>query len=151
MKSKYIVAMIAAAIAGSGAGVYQTTAPQEVSARAASCTTPAKVMTVVFSASKYPAIKSHWEQAAASPRWPSVLTINRRGADERRDELMDHQPPQPKGDGFDLDEYPPAMSRKTWPADVKAVPQRQNRSHGSTMGAKLRRLCDGARWRPVFR
>jgi hypothetical protein len=33
---------------------------------------------------------------------------------------------------------------------VEYVPSGENRSHGSTMGAKLRRLCDGTHFRYVF-
>ena len=37
-----------------------------------------------------------------------------------------------------------------WKADVAYVPSSENRSHGSTMGIKLRRFCDGTRFRYVF-
>lgn len=37
-----------------------------------------------------------------------------------------------------------------WLADVACVPSSENRSHGSTMGAKLRRFCDGQKFRYVF-
>jgi hypothetical protein len=30
------------------------------------------------------------------------------------------------------------------------VPSSENRSHGSTLGIKLRRFCDGTRFRYVF-
>jgi len=35
-------------------------------------------------------------------------------------------------------------------ADVAYVPSAENRSHGSTMGIKLRRFCDGTRFRYAF-
>ena len=35
-------------------------------------------------------------------------------------------------------------------ADVAYVPSSENRSHGSTLGIKLRRYCDGTRFRYVF-
>ncbi|MCW3047592.1 MAG: hypothetical protein JWO74_1876, partial [Solirubrobacterales bacterium] len=35
-------------------------------------------------------------------------------------------------------------------ADVAYVPSGENRSHGSTMGIKLRRFCNGTRFRYVF-
>jgi len=37
-----------------------------------------------------------------------------------------------------------------WMADVKYVPDRENQSHGSSLGAKLRGLCNGTRFRYVF-
>jgi hypothetical protein len=37
-----------------------------------------------------------------------------------------------------------------WRADVRYVPSHENRSHGSTMGIKLRRFCNGTRFRYVF-
>jgi hypothetical protein len=37
-----------------------------------------------------------------------------------------------------------------WRADVRYVPSPENRAHGSTMGIKLRRLCNGTRFRYVF-
>jgi len=63
---------------------------------------------------------------------------------------------------MDRDEYPPAVGRgrgahlargshpRGWLADVAYVPSHENRSHGSTMGIKLRRFCDGTRFRYVF-
>jgi hypothetical protein len=35
-------------------------------------------------------------------------------------------------------------------ADVKYVPSSENRSHGSSLGAKLHGLCNGTRFRYVF-
>jgi hypothetical protein len=35
-------------------------------------------------------------------------------------------------------------------ADVAYVPSAENRSHGSRLGIKLRRYCDGTRFRYVF-
>jgi hypothetical protein len=37
-----------------------------------------------------------------------------------------------------------------WLADVMYVPSSENRSHGSSLGAKLRRLCNGVHFRYVF-
>ena len=68
----------------------------------------------------------------------------------------------PTRDGFDRDEYPPAVGRgqgkglergrhpRGWKADVRYVPSSENRSHGSVLGIKLRRFCDGTRFRYVF-
>jgi hypothetical protein len=86
--------------------------------------------------------------------------INRRGADARRDRLFEVIPTR---DGFDRDEYPPAVERgkgkglergrhpRGWKGDVRYVPSSENRSHGSSLGAKLRDFCNGTRVRYVFR
>jgi len=85
--------------------------------------------------------------------------LNRRGADARRDRLLGGFPTRA---GFDRDEYPPAVGRgrgkglrrgtrpRGWKADVRYVPSSENRSHGATLGIKLRRFCDGTRFRYVF-
>jgi hypothetical protein len=38
--------------------------------------------------------------------WPRILILNRRGADARRDRLLDETELSPRA-GFDRDEYPP--------------------------------------------
>jgi hypothetical protein len=37
-----------------------------------------------------------------------------------------------------------------WMADVMYVRSSENRSHGSSLGSKLRRFCNGVRFRYVF-
>ena len=67
---------------------------------------------------------------------------------------------------FDRDEYPAdvgrgkadgsskgvirGINRIGWMADVEYVPSSENRSHGSSLGAKLRKLCNGTRFRYAF-
>ncbi len=101
---------------------------------------------------------------AIAKGWPRVLVLNRRGADERRDRLLADIPTR---GGYDRDEYPPAVGRGRpngnqrglvrginptgWMADVAYVPSRENRLHGSSLGAKLRRFCNGTRFRYEFR
>jgi hypothetical protein len=91
------------------------------------------------------------------------MVINRKGADARRDRLLDAFPTRP---GFDRDEYPAAVGRgrpngdlhglvrginpRGWMADVAYLPRSENRSHGSSLGAKLRAYCDSTRFRYVF-
>jgi hypothetical protein len=65
--------------------------------------------------------------------------------------------------GFDRNEYPPAVGRgrgpglergtnpRGWKADVRYVPSAENRSHGSSLGAKLLAFCNGTRFHYVFR
>jgi hypothetical protein len=111
-----------------------------------------------FMATKYPHIRQHFLRALRRG-WPRVLVLNHAGADERRDRLLSHYATRP---GMDRDEYPPAVARgrgahltggsspRGWRADVAYVPSAENRSHGSTMGIKLRRFCDGTRFRYAF-
>jgi hypothetical protein len=123
-----------------------------------SCSKPSGVQRLVFSARKYPHIRSHY-QSAVKKGWPKILVLNRPGADARRDRLLEDVP---TSDGYDRDEYPPAVGRgkgkglqrgtdpRGWKADVRYVPSSENRSHGSSLGAKLRRFCNGVRFRYAF-
>jgi hypothetical protein len=117
-----------------------------------------------FSKLKYPNIKAHMD-AAIARGWPRVMVLNRKGAEQRRDRLLD---PVifPTRAGLDRDEYPAAVGRGRangkqrglirginpigWLAGVEYVPSGENRSHGSSLGAKVRRLCDGTRFRYPF-
>jgi len=127
-----------------------------------SCTRPASVQRLRFSAAKYPNIKSHAE-AAIAQGWPRVLVVNRPGKGERRERLLQNIPTRA---GFDRDEYPPAVGRGRayneqrglvrgkdpigWVADVVYVPSSENRSHGASLGNRLRRFCNGTRFRYAF-
>jgi hypothetical protein len=124
-----------------------------------SCIKPSGVQRLVFSARRYPHIRVHY-LAAVRKGWPRILVLNRPGADARRDRLLEDYPTRP---GQDRDEYPAAVGRgkgnglergsnpRGWKADVAYVPSSENRSHGSSMGAKLRRFCDGTRFQFTFR
>ena len=130
----------------------------------ASCRRPSTVQRLRFSASKYRNIKRHTELAIAKG-WPRILVLNRSGADARRDRLLEESGLAPRADQ-DRDEYPPAVGRGRangnqkglvrginpigWMASVMYVPDRENQSHGSSLGAQLRRLCNGTRFRYVF-
>ena len=105
------------------------------------------MQTLSFSRAKYPNVRRHF-RAALRRGWPRTLVLNRPGADGRRDRLLDDLPTRV---GYDRDEYPPAVARGRWKADVRYVPSSENRSHGATMGNELRRFCDGTRFRYVFR
>ena len=133
-------------------------APTSPSPSRRSCTRPAGVQNITFSSTKYPHIRRHF-RAALRRGWPRTLVLNRANADARRDRLLADIPTR---HGYDRDEYPPAVGRGTgaglergrqprgWTADVAYVPSAENRSHGSTLGIKLRRFCDGTRFRYVF-
>lgn len=150
-------AVIASAAAtGSVAPASGSPTPQ---AEAAGCIKPSGVVTLVFSRSKYPNIRKH-AVSAIRRGWPAVLVLNRRGADDRRDRLLGSYRTKRN---YDRDEYPPAVGRGVgkgltrgsgptgWRASVWYVPSSENRSHGSSMGGKLRKYCNGTRFRYAFR
>ena len=131
----------------------------EADTGAASCMKPSELQRLVFSAAKYPNVRRHF-RGAVRRGWPRRLVLNRRGADGRRERLLRDIPTR---DGFDRDEYPPAVGRgrgpglergrdpRGWKADVRYVPSSENRSHGASLGGKLSKFCNGTRFRYVFR
>ena len=124
-----------------------------------SCTKPDGVQRLVFDKAKYPNVRRH-VRGALRRGWPRRLVVNRPGTDGRRDRLLEDIPTR---DGYDRDEYPPAVGRgkgkglergrspRGWQADVRYVPSSENRSHGAVLGNKLERFCNGTRFRYVFR
>jgi hypothetical protein len=122
-----------------------------------SCTHIRRVVKLGLSKSKYPNILADARRAIAKG-WPRVLVINRKGADARRERLLRDIPTK---QGFDRDEYPPAEGRGRgkglqrgthptgWKADVEYVPSGENRGAGSVMGIKLRRYCNGTKFRYI--
>jgi hypothetical protein len=124
-----------------------------------SCTKPRDVQRLVFDEDRYPSIRKH-VRIALRNGWPRRLVLNRRGADARRDRLLENIPTK---DGFDRDEYPPAVGRgkgkglergrnpRGWKAHVRYVPSSENRSHGAKLGNALEEFCNGTRFRYVFR
>lgn len=109
------------------------------------CQLVRKVVDVGISRTRYPAVLTHMREAI-SAGWPRVLRINRTGADARRDRAVRAMPTRR---GYDRDEWPMAFARKTWRAHVAYVPSGQNRGAGASIGLKLRRYCDGQRFRVV--
>jgi hypothetical protein len=114
-----------------------------VAARA--CVRTDAVVDIGLSSTRYPRVLAHARRAIAAG-WPAILVVRREDADHRRDRLLSGRPTRP---GMDRDEYPPAMARADWRADVAYVPSGENRGAGSVMGIKLRRYCDGTRFRYV--
>jgi hypothetical protein len=135
-----------------------TPASTDSATNPANCTTPRAVQNITFSKTKYPNIRKHFLRALRRG-WPRTPVLNRTGAAERRARLLEGVATKP---GYDRDEYPPALARgkglgltkgidpRGWRADVALVPAHENRSHGSTMGLKLRRFCNGTKFRYVF-
>jgi hypothetical protein len=153
---RLLVLALCAVLAAGGLVSLRRDAPEAEADRA--CVRPSGVASVSFSATKYPTIREHVD-AAVARGWPRTLVLNREGADERRERLLDRYRSRP---GLDRDEYPPAVGRgrgagltrgarpRGWRAHVAYVPSAENRSHGATLGTKLRRFCDGTRFRYVF-
>ncbi len=110
------------------------------------CVRPEGVAKITFSRTKYPHIRAHYA-AALRAGYPRVLTLRRGGAEGRRSRLLADVATR---SGYDRDEYPPAVGRGSVRADVAYVPSSENRSHGSVLGIKLRRYCDGTRFRYIF-
>src|SRR3954469_12981257 len=73
----------------------------------ATCSRPAGLQRLVFSAAKYPNVRRHF-RAAVRRGWTMRLVVNRPGADERRERLLSDVPTR---SGVDRDEYPPAVGR----------------------------------------
>jgi hypothetical protein len=123
------------------------------------CTRPRGVKRIIFSRSEYPNIRKHF-RIAVKQGWPRRLVVNRPDADARRDRLLEDIPTK---DGYDRDEYPPAVGRgkgpglergrdpRGWKAHVRHVPSSENRSHGAVLGNALEEFCNGTRFRYVFR
>jgi hypothetical protein len=140
-----------------GGGAPPTPAPAPAPTNP-SCSKPSGVQRISFSATKYPHIRAHF-RAAVRRGWPRTLVLDRPGADARRDRLLRDIPTR---SGSDRDEYPPAVGRgrgkglvggsspRGWRADVRYVESSENRSHGSSLGGKLRRFCNGTRFRYIF-
>lgn len=112
---------------------------------APACQRTARVVDVGISATRYPAVVQHID-AAVADGWPRVLRIRRDGAEQRRSRLLQGMPTRA---GYDRDEWPMAMARSDWRAHVAYVPSGQNRGAGSSIALKLRRWCDGVRFRVV--
>jgi hypothetical protein len=128
-------------------------------AGAAECVRASGLQRIVFSAHKFPNVRRHF-RGALRRGWPRRLVLNRRGADARRERALRDVATR---EGFDRDEYPPAVGRgrgrglergrnpRGWKADVRYVPSSENRSYGATLGERLEPFCNGTRFRYVFR
>src|SRR5919106_3269413 len=138
--------MIAAALILTGL-VWVPAATTATDAGPRECVRPGGVQRIVFSAQQFPNVRRHF-RGAVRRGWPRRLVVNRRGADARRERVLRDIPTR---EGFDRDEYPPAVGRgrgpglergrnpRGWRADVRYVPSSENRSHGATLGDRLER------------
>jgi hypothetical protein len=141
-----LVRVVAAVVAAAGATYAGSLVGSDEPASTAAKACPGKVAVIEMPRSKYPNIVDHIEDSWAKG-YPRVLRVNRKGAEQRRDKLLDwyeDRYPQPKGDGLDLDEEPAAALRRSWRASVRPIAQRENRGAGGKLGAELRGVPDGA-------
>jgi hypothetical protein len=76
---------------------------QDRGVQVAGCSRPSGVQSLDFSRAKYPSIRKHFLRAVGKG-WPRILVVNRRGADARRERLLESYPTRR---GYDRDEYPP--------------------------------------------
>ncbi|MGM3184507.1 hemagglutinin repeat-containing protein, partial [Dickeya oryzae] len=96
---------------------------------------------VIVDKAKYPESARHIEDAQQAGH-PTVLTIDRGGASERRKESLKDTPTVP---GLDRDEYPPAMFKEGGSgASVRLITPSDNRGAGACIGAQCRGLPDGS-------
>jgi hypothetical protein len=131
-----LVGVIVGSIAGGGSDDSPDSASSE---KTASSTFDVEVK---LSKSKYPQTAGHIEDAQSAGK-PSILTIDRPQAQQRRSESLSSAL---KVAQMDLDEYPPAMFREGGTgASVRAVDPRDNRGAGATIGNVLRKHPDGTR------
>lgn len=99
---------------------------------------------VIIRRSRNPETAAHIERAQTSQ--PTVLTLDRKHAELRRQESLRHV--HRRGNsvvGKDRDEYPPAMVREGgFNADVAYVKAKDNRAAGRSVANQVRDLPDGA-------
>jgi hypothetical protein len=120
-----------------------------VPAASAAARPPGKPYDVVVSKSRYPASAEHVRHAQRLGQ-PSVLTLERSGAAQRRAEALRYIKDRSRRPGahFDRDEYPMAIFREGGnPASVRYIHRSDNRGAGRSVGHQLRDVPDGARVR----
>jgi filamentous hemagglutinin len=103
---------------------------------------------VVVRRSQYPEAAAHIEHAQRHGQ-PTVLTLDRAGAAQRRRESLRYTPRKESSPrGNDRDEYPPAMTTEGgFNANVRYIGARDNRGAGTHIEHRVRDLPDGERIR----
>jgi len=95
-----------------------------------------------FPLDRYPETGDHIRDAIAAGQ-PDVCTIERDGADERREESL---APYPPISGYDRDEWPMAMCLEGGAgADVRYISPSDNRGAGAWVSNQLEDYPDGTR------
>ncbi|MBD1380727.1 NucA/NucB deoxyribonuclease domain-containing protein [Metabacillus arenae] len=95
-----------------------------------------------FPTDRYPETADHVSDAIAAGH-SSVCTIDRDGADQRREESLEGIPTKP---GYDRDEWPMAMCEEGGAgASVRYVTPSDNRGAGAWVGNQVEDYPDGTR------
>lgn len=117
----------------------------------------------VVDSSRFPESAQHIREAQSGKIWsggdvieddpmeskPSILTIDRGGADDNRSESLRGISTAP---GMDRDEYPMAMfSEGGAGASVKHIDSGDNQAAGASVGGQLRGIPDGAKVKIVIK
>jgi hypothetical protein len=136
MRKWIALATLATALLLGGTG--QALAPERATA-AAACQRQQSSVYVELSRSRYPESTDHIEDAIAAGH-PALLHIDRENADQNREEALEGWPPR---DGYDRDEYPPAISlESSSDSDIRYIDPSDNRGAGSSMGNQLEDWCE---------
>lgn len=127
------------------------------------CKRSRAAVTVTFSRREYPNHADHIADVLRSKRYPRVWRIDRKNAEEHRDESINHWErtrgrrfSRAERRGKQRDEVPFATanvgghwrspSGKVRYASVRLIPARENSSSGSSLGAQIRDYCNGQRF-----
>jgi hypothetical protein len=105
-------------------------------------TSLAAVVVLQVDDDRWPLVADHIADAQLAGE-SAVCTLDRDGAEDRRDQALEGIPTRP---GFDRDEYPHAVCEEGGAgSDVRYVPSGENRSHGSWLGRVIADWPDGTR------
>jgi RHS repeat-associated protein len=97
---------------------------------------------VVIDGKEHPEAAQHAEDAQAAGQ-PSIVTIDRAGAKDRRKQATQNVPTE---QNKDRDEYPPAVSKEGGSgSSIRHINPRDNRGAGASLGNQLRQYKDGAK------
>lgn len=117
---------------------------ESVPAETAGCVLTETVVVVELDPVDHAGILDHVADAIEAGH-PAMLTIERDGADQRREDATDDYPTR---DGMDRDEYPPAMSAEGGEgSSVRHIDSSENRSAGAVLGNQLEPYCDNQNFR----
>lgn len=107
-----------------------------------------KPLDVFLRRTRHPQAAAHVEHAQRMGQ-PTVLTLDRANAHQRRAESLRHI--RRKGSsptGMDRDEYPPAMTREGgFNSNVRYIDRGDNRGAGKSIERQAHHLADGSRVR----
>jgi hypothetical protein len=98
------------------------------------------VIVIDFPSDKYPSVADHIKDAIEKGK-PSTCTIDRKGADQNREESLKNIPSKK---GYDRDEFPMAMCKEGGKgADIRYIKPKENRGAGSWFSNKVKKYPNG--------